>query len=109
MIWFSFLFGGYSTGDAGLMQKKGKLLISHRFNRLPLLHSCPGGFSRSWSYKTCHPKFTIKIQKLQDQSLPGSIGFLVDPDIIDHHIGGESGSIYPLLATPGTSYRDIEQ
>ena len=26
--------------------KKGKLLISHRYNLLPLLHSCPGGFQR---------------------------------------------------------------
>ena len=30
----------------------GKLLISHRYNHLPLLSSDPGGFSRSWSYKT---------------------------------------------------------
>jgi len=30
--------------SAGFMPiKKGKLLISHRFNHLPLLHSCPGG------------------------------------------------------------------
>ena len=35
-----------------LKQKKGKLLISHRYNHLPLLSSKPGGFSRSWSYKT---------------------------------------------------------
>ena len=27
-------------------KKKGKLLISHRYNLLPLLHSCPGGFQR---------------------------------------------------------------
>ena len=32
--------------------KKGKLLISHRYNRIPLLNSLPGGFYRSWSYKT---------------------------------------------------------
>ena len=30
----------------------GKLLASHRCDRLPLLPSGPGGFSRSWSYKT---------------------------------------------------------
>ena len=30
----------------------GKLLISHRYNRIPLLNSLPGGFYRSWSYKT---------------------------------------------------------
>ena len=29
--------------------KKGKR-VSHRYNRLPLLPSDPGGFSRSWSY-----------------------------------------------------------
>src|SRR5699024_9431420 len=34
------------------VRKKGKLLISHRCDRLPLLASTPGGFSRSWSYKT---------------------------------------------------------
>ena len=27
-------------------QKMGKLLISHRYNRLPLLHSWPGGVQR---------------------------------------------------------------
>ena len=32
--------------------KKGKLLISHRYNLIPLLASTPGGFSGSWSYKT---------------------------------------------------------
>jgi len=26
--------------------KKGKLLISHRYNHLPLLHSWPGGVQR---------------------------------------------------------------
>lgn len=34
-------------------QKTGKLLTSRRYDRPPLLHSCPGGFSRSWPYKTC--------------------------------------------------------
>ena len=36
----------------GQARKKGKLLISHRYNRIPLLNSLPGGFYRSWSYKT---------------------------------------------------------
>ena len=27
-------------------KKKGKLLISHRYNLIPLLHSCPGGVHR---------------------------------------------------------------
>ena len=42
--------------DEGV-KKNGKLLISHRYNRLPLLPSDPGGFSRSWSYKTCRGKY----------------------------------------------------
>ena len=32
--------------------KKGKLIISRRYNLTPLLHSCPGGFKGSWPYKT---------------------------------------------------------
>ena len=35
-----------------IKQKKGKRLISHRYNLIPLLASTPGGFSGSWSYKT---------------------------------------------------------
>ena len=27
--------------------KKGKLIISRRYNQTPLLHSCPGGFNGS--------------------------------------------------------------
>src|SRR4051812_8908143 len=39
----------YGTVHAGLGgNKKGKP-TSHRYNRLPLLPSGPGGFSRSWS------------------------------------------------------------
>jgi len=37
-------------------KKNGKLLTSHRCDHLPLLPSGPGGFSRSWSYKTCRRK-----------------------------------------------------
>jgi len=33
--------------------KEGKLLLSHRYNRLPLLRSRPGGFEGSWSQETC--------------------------------------------------------
>lgn len=36
-------------------RKKGELLISHRYDRIPLLDSSPGGFCGSWSYKT-HPR-----------------------------------------------------
>ena len=34
------------------VRRKGKLNTSHRYNRLPLLPSGPGGFSRSWSCMT---------------------------------------------------------
>jgi hypothetical protein len=30
----------------------GKLTTSRRYNRLPLLRSSPGGFIRSWPYRT---------------------------------------------------------
>jgi len=30
----------------------GKQTISHRYDYLPLLTSAPGGFERSWSYRT---------------------------------------------------------
>lgn len=45
--------------------KKGKLLISHRYNRLPLLPSDPGGFGRSQSYKTYPSAKVIKKSVLQ--------------------------------------------
>ena len=35
-------------------RKKGELLTSHRYDHIPVLESSPGGFCRSWSYKT-HP------------------------------------------------------
>lgn len=41
-------------------KKTGKLLTSRRYNHPPLLHSCPGGFSRSWPYKTCQGGKGIK-------------------------------------------------
>jgi len=34
-------------------KKKGKLPTSHRYDRLPLLRSRPGGFNRSWLCRTC--------------------------------------------------------
>jgi len=34
------------AGVGFLKINKGKLLISHRYNLLPLLHSCPGGVHR---------------------------------------------------------------
>ena len=40
--------------------KKGELLISHRYDHIPLLDSSPGGFCRSWSYKT-HPGTKVGI------------------------------------------------
>ena len=33
-------------GDHGWIRKKGKLITSHRYDLLPLLHSCPGGVQR---------------------------------------------------------------
>ena len=36
-----------------LFLKEGKLLLSHRYNLLPLLRSRPGGFEGSWSQETC--------------------------------------------------------
>ena len=40
-------------GGAHGKKSKGKPLISHRYNHLPLLPSDPGGFDGSWSYETC--------------------------------------------------------
>ena len=36
--------------------KNGKLPTSHRYDHLPLLRSCPGGFNRSWLCRTCRCK-----------------------------------------------------
>ena len=36
-----------------IAQKKGKLPTSHRYDRVPLLRSRPGGLSRSWLCRTC--------------------------------------------------------
>ena len=41
-------------------KKKGKRSVSHRYNHLPLLHSCPGGFSRSWSHRT-YPSAKVEL------------------------------------------------
>jgi len=38
----------------------GKLLASRRYNHLPLLYSYPGGFGRSWPYKTYPPQIYLK-------------------------------------------------
>ncbi len=56
--------GGFADETAGRftarpavcigVRKKGELLISHRYDRIPLLDSSPGGFYGSWSYET-HP------------------------------------------------------
>ncbi|OUO98109.1 hypothetical protein B5F38_06750 [Barnesiella sp. An22] len=35
-----------------LKRQVGKLSTSRRYNRLPLLRSSPGGFTRSWPYRT---------------------------------------------------------
>lgn len=36
-----------------LKNKKGKLTTSHRYDRIPLLCSHPGGLNRSWLCRTC--------------------------------------------------------
>lgn len=36
-----------------LKRRVGKLLVSRRYNQLPLLRSRPGGFEGSWPCKTC--------------------------------------------------------
>ena len=46
-----------STKKAGILRKMpaygvGKLPTSRRYNQLPLLRSSPGGFIRSWPYRT---------------------------------------------------------
>ena len=41
----------------------GKLPTSRRYNQLPLLRSSPGGFARSWPYRT-YPYFCIKIYQI---------------------------------------------
>jgi hypothetical protein len=63
-------------------KKVGKLLISHRYNRLPLLPSRSGGVHRSWSYKT-YPEqkyyiisFTTTNRKIIFINLPGNKHFL---------------------------------
>lgn len=43
-----------------MTQKKGKLIISHRYNQTPLLYSYPGGFNGSWSYKT-YPNAKVQL------------------------------------------------
>ena len=40
-----------SAGNGRVHKKKGKLLISHRYDHIPLLDSSPGGVCGSWSYK----------------------------------------------------------
>lgn len=38
--------GRKSSRDEDIKIKKGKRSVSHRYNRIPLLHSCPGGVDR---------------------------------------------------------------
>jgi hypothetical protein len=63
-------------------KKTGKLLTSHRYNHPPLLHSCPGGFSRSWPYKTCRGakvgETNIKIKKNFKKKKPPVTGWLTN-------------------------------
>ena len=46
----------------------GKLPISRRYNRLPLLRSSPGGFIRSWPYRTYPYTVVSELQFRRDAS-----------------------------------------
>ena len=46
-----------------LKRRVGKLSVSHRYNRLPLLRSSPGGFDGSWPYST-YPYCGAKVRTL---------------------------------------------
>ena len=58
-----------------MAQKKGKLIISHRYNQTPLLYSYPGGFNGSWSYKT-YPTAKVRLFSLLPKILKKSSIFV---------------------------------
>ena len=43
----------------------GKLPTSRRYNQLPLLRSSPGGFARSWPYRTYPYVLTLSTAKVR--------------------------------------------
>jgi len=47
----------------------GKQTISHRYDYLPLLTSAPGGFERSWSYRT-YPSAKVVLLKILCKFFP---------------------------------------
>lgn len=49
----------------------GKLTISRRYNLLPLLRSSPGGFTRSWPYRT-YPCYVIDETMNIEQLMAGA-------------------------------------
>ena len=64
--------GNYHTKKASasaLAYGVGKLPTSRRYNQLPLLRSSPGGFARSWPYRTypyIHYLSSAKVRKNYD-------------------------------------------
>ena len=50
----------------------GKLPTSRRYNQLPLLRSSPGGFARSWPYRT-YPYTLVKITAYSKGHLPNAL------------------------------------
>ena len=51
-----------------LKRRVGKLTISRRYNQLPLLRSSPGGFIRSWPYRT-YPFLLLACTNFDDNIL----------------------------------------
>jgi hypothetical protein len=47
-------------------KKKGKLLSSHCYNRIPLLPSEPGGLTGASRKRLTHHKSTISFKKMQE-------------------------------------------
>ena len=74
----SFVYTDYAGGPAYTIKKAsafalaygvGKLPTSRRYNQLPLLRSSPGGFARSWPYRTypyVHYLSSAKVRKNYD-------------------------------------------
>ena len=57
------------VGKTNISYGVGKLPKSRRYNQLPLLRSSPGGFARSWPYRTypyVHYLSSAKVRKNYD-------------------------------------------
>src|SRR4029077_10320837 len=51
------------------IEKKWQVTYIAPLNHLPLLPSGPGGFSRSWPYKTCRCKYTPKAESPKPKTI----------------------------------------